>query len=60
MVWIIGAICMIFFGTSLLVIGLSVNVLSYAIVGVVMVVVGIFLLRSMRRSRGNGPPLKRT
>ena len=53
MVWIIGAICMIFFGTVLLVIGFSVDTLSYAIVGGVMAVAGIFLLRSMRRSRGD-------
>ena len=53
MVWIIGAICMIFFGTTLLVIGFSVDTLSYAIVGGVMAVAGKFLLRSMRRSRGD-------
>ena len=53
MVWIIGAICMIFFGTALLVIGFSVDTLSYAIAGGVMVVIGIFLLRSMRRSLEN-------
>src|SRR5215471_11789596 len=51
MVWIIGAICMIVFGTALFVIGFSVDTLSYAIAGGVMVVAGIFLLRSMRRSR---------
>ena len=33
MVWIVGAICMIFFGAGLVVIGLSMSMLGYAIVG---------------------------
>jgi hypothetical protein len=58
MVWIIGAICMIFFGAGLLAIGLSVSMLGYAIVGGILVLAGIFLLVSVRRSRGNMPPLR--
>jgi len=50
MVWIVGAICMIFFGAVLVVTGLSVTMLGYAIVGGIMVLTGIFLLMSMRRS----------
>jgi hypothetical protein len=60
MVWIIGAVCMIFFGASLVAIGLSVNMLMYAIAGVVLALAGVFLLWSIRRSRGDRPPLKRT
>jgi hypothetical protein len=58
MVWIIGAICMIFFGAGLVVIGLSMSMLGYGIVGGILVLVGIFLLVSVRRSRGNMPPLR--
>ena len=36
MVWIIGAICMIFFGAALVAIGLSVTMWGYAIAGVVL------------------------
>jgi hypothetical protein len=53
MVWIIGAICMIFFGAALVAIGLSVTMWGYAIAGVVLAVAGILLLWSMRQSRGN-------
>jgi hypothetical protein len=59
MVWIIGAVCMIFFGIALAVIGFSVNMWGYAIAGGVLGAAGLFLLWSMRRSRGNRPPLKR-
>jgi hypothetical protein len=58
MVWIIGAICMIFFGAALVAIGLSLPMLGYAIVGGISVLAGIFLLVSIRRSRGNMPPLR--
>ena len=58
MVWIIGAVCMIVFGAALVAIGLSVAMLGYAIVGGILVLAGIFLLGSIRRSRGNMPPLR--
>jgi hypothetical protein len=58
MVWIIGAVCMIVFGAALVAIGLSVAMLGYAIVGGILVLAGIFLLVSIRRSRGNMPPLR--
>ncbi len=58
MVWIIGAICMIFIGAGLVAIGLSVPMLGYAIVGGILVLAGIFLLVSVRRSRGDTPPLR--
>jgi hypothetical protein len=59
MVWIVGAVSMIFFGIALVVIGLVVDMLGYSIVGGIVVLAGIFLLVSMRRSRGNRPPLLR-
>ena len=53
MVWVIGAICMIFlFGAAAVFIGLYLPVLAYAIVGGILVVVGILLLVSFRRSGG--------
>ena len=58
MVWIIGAICLIFFGAALVAIGLSLPMLGYAIVGGILVLAGILLLVSIRRSRGNMPPLR--
>ena len=58
MVWIIGAICMILFGAALVAIGLSLPMLGYAIVGGISVLAGIFMLVSIRRSRGNMPPLR--
>ena len=58
MVWIIGAICMIFIGAGLVAIGLSLPMLGYAIVGGILVLAGIFLLVSVRRSRGDTPPLR--
>ena len=59
MVWIVGAVSMIFFGIALVVIGLFVDMLGYSIVGGIVALAGIFLLVSMRRSRGNRPPLLR-
>ena len=50
MVWSIGAVCLILFGVGIGVIGLSLNMLGYAIVGGIMVLAGIFLLVSVRRS----------
>ena len=58
MVWIIGAICLIFFGAALVAIGLSLPMLGYAIVGGILVLAGILLLVSFRRSGGNMPPLR--
>ena len=58
MVWVIGAICMIFFGAALVAIGWSMATLGYAIVGESLGLAGIFLLVSIRRSRGNMPPLR--
>jgi hypothetical protein len=49
MVWIVGAVCMILFGGGLGVIGLSLGMLGYAIVGGIMALYGIFLLVSIRR-----------
>ena len=49
MVWIVGAICMIFFGAGLVAIGLSVSMFGYAIVGGILVLTGMFLLVSFRR-----------
>ena len=56
MVWLIGAICMILFGAAGVALGLYLPMLAYAIVGGILVVVGIFLLVSIRRSGG---PLSR-
>jgi len=50
MVWIIGAICMILFGAASVAIGLLASMLGYAIVGGILLVAGIFLLVSIRRS----------
>jgi hypothetical protein len=59
MVWTVGAVCMIIFGATLGVIGLSLDMLGYAIVGGIMVLAGIFLLVSFRRwARGNISPLR--
>ena len=57
MVWIVGAVSMIFFGIALVVIGLIADMLGYAIVGGIPILAGIFLLASMRRSRGNREPV---
>lgn len=50
MVWIVGAVCMILFGGGIGVIGLSLGMLGYAILGGVMALYGIFLLISLRRN----------
>ena len=52
MVWIVGAVCMILFGATLGVIGLSLDMLAYAIMGGIMLLAGIFLLVSFRRGPG--------
>ena len=49
MVWIVGALCLILFGAGIGVIGLTLNMLGYAIVGGIMVLGGMFLLVSFRR-----------
>ena len=49
MVWIVGALCLIVFGAGLSVIGLSLDMLGYAIVGGIMVLAGIWILVSLRR-----------
>jgi uncharacterized membrane protein YjjP (DUF1212 family) len=59
MVWIVGAVCMILFGAMLGLIGLSLDMLAYAIMGGIMLLAGIFLLVSFRRwARGNISPLR--
>jgi hypothetical protein len=50
MVWIVGAVCMILFGGGIGVIGLSLGMLGYAILGGIMVLYGVFLLVSIRRN----------
>ena len=45
----IGGVCMILFGGGIGVIGLSVGMLGYAILGGIMVLYGIFLLVSIHR-----------
>jgi hypothetical protein len=49
MVWIVLALCLILFGAGIGVIGLSVSMLGYAIVGGIMVLAGIWMLVSLRR-----------
>jgi|RhiMethySRZTD1v2_1073278.scaffolds.fasta_scaffold711074_1 hypothetical protein len=49
MLWIVGACCLIFFGAGIGVIGLSLGMLGYAIVGGIMALAGIFMLVSIRR-----------
>jgi hypothetical protein len=49
MVWIVGALCLILFGAGIGVIGLSLDMLGYAIVGGIMVLAGIWMLVSLRR-----------
>jgi hypothetical protein len=53
MVWIVGALCMILFGAGLGVIGLSLGAFVWAILGVILVLAGIFLLVSYRSGRTN-------
>jgi len=49
MLWIVGALCLMVFGAGLGVIGLSLGMLGYAIVGGIMVLAGIWMLLSIRR-----------
>ena len=49
MLWIVGALCLILFGAGIGVIGLSLAMLGYAIIGGVMVLAGIWMLVSLRR-----------
>ena len=49
MVWIVGACCLILFGAGIGVIGVTLDMLGYAIVGGIMALAGIFLLVSFRR-----------
>jgi hypothetical protein len=49
MVWIVGALCLILFGAGIGVLGLSLDMLGYAIVGGIMALAGIFMLVSFRR-----------
>jgi hypothetical protein len=49
MVWIVGALCLILFGAGIGVIGLSLDLLGYAIVGGIMVLGGVWMLASLRR-----------
>jgi hypothetical protein len=50
MVWIVGAVCMILFGGGIGVIGLSLGMLGYTILGGITALYGIFLLVSIRRN----------
>ena len=62
MLWIVVALCLILFGAGLGVIGLSLNMLGYAIVGGIMVLAGIIQLVSIRRNsryRGAMRPLNK-
>jgi hypothetical protein len=61
MVWIVLAICLILFGLGIGLIGLSVNMLGYSIVGGIMLLAGIWMLISIRRQsrywgRNTGEP----
>jgi hypothetical protein len=49
MVWLVLALCLILFGAGIGVIGLSLDMSGYAIVGGVMVLAGIWMLVSLRR-----------
>jgi hypothetical protein len=49
MLWIVGALCLILFGAGIGVIGLSLDMLGYAVVGGIMVLAGIIMLVSFRR-----------
>jgi hypothetical protein len=49
MLWIVGACCLILFGAGIGVIGVSLGMLGYAIVGGIMTLAGIFMLVSFRR-----------
>jgi hypothetical protein len=49
MLWIVGAFCLIIVGAGLGFIGLSLDMLGYAIVGGIMLLAGLILLVSIRR-----------
>ena len=50
MLWVVVALCLILFGAGIGVIGLSLNMLGYALVGGIMVLAGIIRLVSIRRN----------
>ena len=56
MVWIVGAALMILCGAGLGVIGLSLGMLGYAILGGIMALCGVFLLVSIGRPSGAKRP----
>jgi hypothetical protein len=60
MVWIVGALCLLLFGAMFGVIGLSLDMLVWTIVGGIMVLAGIFLLVSFRRSWTQDPDRRRS
>jgi hypothetical protein len=49
MLWIVGALCLIFFGVGIGIIGFTFGMLGYAIVGGLMALAGIWMLVSLRR-----------
>jgi uncharacterized integral membrane protein len=49
MLWMVGAVSLIFFGAGIGAIGLSVGMIGYALVGGIMALAGISLLVSFRR-----------
>ena len=49
MVWIVSALCLMLFGVGIGLIGLSLDILGYAIVTGIVVLAGIFFLVSFRR-----------
>ena len=53
--WLTGAICMILFGAASLFIGVYLPMWEYAILGGILLVVGIIMLVSFRRTRGPLP-----
>jgi hypothetical protein len=52
MVWVAGAICMILLGAGAVAIGLLLSMWGYAVLGGILIVVGILLLVAFRRSGG--------
>ena len=50
MLWVVVSLCLILFGAVIGVIGLSLNMLGYAIVGGIMAPAGIIQLVSIRRN----------
>ena len=54
MVWIVGALCLILFGAGIVVIGLAVNMVGYAIVSGTMALAGILMRVSIRRHSRHG------